>query len=95
MGAVKWWSLTTADSLLICASVIATSTCPPIAPTVIAQSATMKDKRCKLSDLDVVLIRQLYHMGRMSMRAIAAKYDVSHVQIYNVIRYEQRTTPRK
>ena len=55
----------------------------------------MRDKRCKLSDSDVLLIRQLYHMGRMSMRAIAEKYDVSHVQIWNVISYEQRTAPRK
>ncbi len=55
----------------------------------------MIDKRCKVSDTDVVLIRQLYHMGRMSMRAIAAKYDVSHVQVWNIIRYKERTAPRK
>ena len=55
----------------------------------------MKDKRCKISDADARLIRQLYHMGKLSMRQIAAKYGVSHVQIHNIITYKQRTAPRK
>lgn len=59
------------------------------------RSGIMRDKRCKLSDGDARHIRQLYHMGRLSMRQIAEKYDVSHVQVHNVIRYKQRTAPRK